>query len=135
MQLWAQQVSALSHSLKKPIFFQDGEFFLFLSSLAIDHISCSSWLRTALSISLSCLCWYFKYSLYASSISSCVICCSPSSMYASSSSALRLWSGSWALSLLELSPGCVPVSFVAASIISNHSPSALRLLVVRGGFA
>src|SRR5258705_417822 len=133
----ASSIKHLSQFLKNPIFFQDGVFFLFFSSLAIDHISLSRLLTMASSISLSCLHWCFKYSLYASSISSCDICTSPSSKSASAISGVDSRSCSWGLLPSVFSSGGrgMPSPFMAFSADSNQSPSALGLFVFRCALA
>src|SRR5258708_35111066 len=127
----ASSIKHLSQFLKNLIFFQDGVFFLFFSSLVIDHISLSMLLTMASSISSSCLCWCFKYSLHASSISSCDICTSPSSKSASAISGVDSQSCSWGLlpSVFSLGGHGMPSPFMAFSANLNQSPLALGLFM------
>src|SRR5258707_1790723 len=127
----------LSQSLKKPIFFQDCIFFLFLSSWAMVHISFSRFLTMASSISSSCLCWSLRYSLYALSISSWDICSSPSLKYISSISGLSVVSGAWGSSsgVFSAGGGGMPSPFMAISAGLNQSPSVLRPFVLCGALA
>src|SRR5258707_2769386 len=133
----ANSIRLFSQFLKNPILFQVRVFLLILSSLAISRISLSRLLTLTSSISSSCLCWSFRYLLYALSISSWVICCSISSMCASLVSGVGLWSRSCGLSLcVSTSGGCgMLIPFMTFSGDSNQSPSILGLFLVCGDLA
>src|SRR5258708_7744748 len=130
--LSVNSIMLLSQFLKKPILFQDGVFLLFLSSFVIIHILLLRLLMVASSISSSCLCWSLRYSLYALSISSWVICCSISSKSSSLRSGVDVSSSSCGFPLCVSSSGGhgIPSPFMTFSGDWNHSPSVLALFAV-----